>query len=127
MLDGGPYRRAVRSGRLVREAMFRAVVEDGVIWADGRHERIDVLLFATGFRPRMPWLARLGVLDAEGCPRQRNGVALDLPGLYFVGLSRQRNFASATLRGVGPDAAYVTDLIVRGAPAAIRVGRGSVA
>ncbi len=32
-----------------------------------------------------------------------------MPGLYYVGLMRQRNAASATLRGVGPDARVVVD------------------
>jgi hypothetical protein len=30
-----------------------------------------------------------------------------VPGLYYVGLMRQRSVASATLRGVGPDARLV--------------------
>lgn len=42
-------------------------------------------------------------MDDRGHVLQRHGIATDVPGLYFVGLSRQRNFASATLRGVGPD------------------------
>jgi len=38
---------------------------------------------------------------------QHNGIADRVPGLYFVGFAGQRNFASATLRGVGEDAAYL--------------------
>jgi len=42
-------------------------------------------------------------MDDRGNVLQRHGVATRVPGLYFVGLPKQRNFASATLRGVGPD------------------------
>ena len=43
----------------------------------------------------------------------RNGQAEHLPGLYFVGLPKQRNFASATLRGVGQDASYIMPSLMR--------------
>ncbi|GLR13534.1 monooxygenase [Chitinimonas prasina] len=107
VLDDGRYRRAIKSGKPARRPMFREAVADEVVWADGKRERVDTLLFATGFRPHMPYLADLGVVTPEGLVRQHQGIALDVPGLYFVGLSRQRNFASATLRGVGPDAAWL--------------------
>jgi hypothetical protein len=38
---------------------------------------------------------------------RRRGVSLTVPGLYYVGRSGLRNFAWATLRGVGPDAVVV--------------------
>jgi putative flavoprotein involved in K+ transport len=71
------------------------------------------VLFATGYRPNLAYLAPLGALDAEGQARQRYGVSLTVPGMYFVGLSNQRTFASATLRGVGPDAAVVVRHLTR--------------
>ncbi|MNF01327.1 putative oxidoreductase CzcO [compost metagenome] len=77
------------------------------MWADGQQEAIDSLIFATGFRPNVPFLDGLPVLDHDDHVIQRHGTALQVPGLYFVGLPRQRNFASATLRGVGPDAAHI--------------------
>ena len=65
------------------------------------------------------WLSRLAdgkgprVLDTEGQALQQHGVSLTVPGLSFVGLSNQRTFASATLRGVGPDAAVVVRHLTR--------------
>jgi putative flavoprotein involved in K+ transport len=87
--------------------MFTSVSPTGVVWADGQHEAVDSLIFATGFRPNVSFLDGLPVLDYDGHVLQRHGMALHVPGLYFVGLPRQRNFASATLRGVGPDAAHI--------------------
>ncbi|MDK2125758.1 flavin-containing monooxygenase [Parachitinimonas caeni] len=109
VLDDGRYQQAINAGNPPRRPMFQAVTENGVIWADGRHEAVDVLLFATGFRPNVSYLAGLDLFEADGQLRQRCGVARGQSGLYFVGLPRQRNFASATLRGVGPDAAYVVN------------------
>lgn len=107
VLDTGKYRKALSSGRIQRRAMFQQVLPDGVIWPDGSSTQIDALIFATGFRPNQEFLAKLPVVDRHGRTLQRNGMAIQVPGLYFVGLPKQRNFASATLRGVGADAAYL--------------------
>lgn len=107
VLDTGRYRRALKAGKPARRPMFRAFTEGGVRWADGQEEAIDVVIFATGYRSQLPYLAQLSAIDAAGQLLQRNGIGTKQPGLYFVGHSKQRNVASATLRGVGPDAAIV--------------------
>jgi putative flavoprotein involved in K+ transport len=109
VLDDGTYRRAIRAAAPDRRPMFRCVLAGGVEWADGSVESVDCLLFATGFRPDVAYLSALEAVDADGRLRQRNGVSTTTPGLYFVGFPKQRNFASATLRGVGPDADYVVE------------------
>jgi putative flavoprotein involved in K+ transport len=68
---------------------------------------VDAVVLATGYRPNLDYLRPLGVLREDGRPYQRVGIARSVPGLYFVGLPFQTSFASATLRGVGPDAALV--------------------
>ncbi|MDH0894973.1 MULTISPECIES: NAD(P)/FAD-dependent oxidoreductase [unclassified Pseudomonas] len=103
VLDDGTYRRALKAGRYSQRPMFQQVTPTGIVWADGQEERIDSLIFATGFRPNLPFLEGLPVMDDRGDVLQRHGIATRVPGLYFVGLPKQRNFASATLRGVGPD------------------------
>lgn len=107
VLDNGQYRHAIKSGRVQRRAMFTRITEGGVVWPDGSEEQADVLLFATGFRPHASYLQDMGAVSDDYRLAQRNGIARDIPGLYFVGFPRQRNFASATLRGVGADAAYI--------------------
>jgi len=113
VLDDGRYARALRHGQPQRRPMFLRVNQDGVEWSDGRREAVDVLLFATGFRPRLPWLTGLDVLTDDGRLKQCKGIATQEPGLFFVGFPKQRNFASATLRGVGPDADYVVAQLQR--------------
>jgi hypothetical protein len=93
--------------------MFDRFTPEGVLWSDGQHEAVDTVIFATGYRPNLPYLAGLGVLDEAGGVRQREGASITVPGLYFVGLPRQRSTASATLRGVGPDAKVVVNHLRR--------------
>lgn len=113
VLDTGIYRAALARGTPDRRALFTAFTDSGVRWDDGSVEDVDTVLFATGYRPNLSYLASLGALGAEGQALHRHGVSLTVPGLYFVGLSNQRSFASATLRGVGPDAAVVVRHLTR--------------
>jgi putative flavoprotein involved in K+ transport len=107
VLDTGIYRAALAAQQPERRTMFTGFTDSGVLWDDGQVEDVDTVIFATGYRANLAYLAPLGALDAEGQALQRHGVSLTVPGLSFVGLSNQRTFASATLRGVGPDAAVV--------------------
>lgn len=113
VLDDGTYRRSLREGRFSRRAMFQRVTPYGVVWDDGEQESVDSLIFATGFRPNLPFLAGLPIQDAEGPVLQRNGRSNAVPGLFFVGLPGQRNLASATLRGVGADAGHLLPALLR--------------
>ena len=113
VVDPGFYRRAIKAKRPDARKMFTRFTEHGVVWANGEEERIDTVILATGYRPNLHYLDRLGALRPDGRPLQRNGVSTTVSGLYYVGLSGQRNFASATLRGVGPDAERVVRRLVQ--------------
>jgi putative flavoprotein involved in K+ transport len=113
VVDAGNYRAAVAAGRPDRRRMFERVSERGVGWKDLGPEEIDAVIFATGYRPSLGYLAGLGALDEAGRPLQDDGVSTVIPGLYYVGFSGQRNFASATLRGVGPDSEIVVSQLLR--------------
>lgn len=112
-LDG--YKQRLKNGNPKQKIMFTSFYEDGVIWPDGSKEKVDSVIFATGFRSNLSFIKDLGGLDAKGDPLQDRGVSTVVPGLYYVGLSGQRTFASATLRGVGPDAKYVVKHIQKNA------------
>ncbi|MET8835402.1 NAD(P)-binding domain-containing protein [Micromonospora sp. NPDC004540] len=106
VLDTGRYHDAITSGELPRREMFTRFTADGVVWGDGTTEAVDAVIFATGYRPDLDYLAPLGALD-QGAPRQVGGISTIHPGLLYLGLEFQRSFASNTLRGVGRDAAHV--------------------
>ncbi|MGZ3119707.1 flavin-containing monooxygenase [Streptomyces sp. H62] len=105
VLDDGRYRAALAPGRPERRPLFTGADGARLIWPDGNREEVDAILLATGYRPDLLHLGRLdGALDAEGNPRHREGLAVDVPGLAFVGLEWQRGLSSNSLRGVGRDA-----------------------
>lgn len=113
VLDTGIYQAALAAGKPDHRPLFAHFTAEGVVWNDGHTEAVDAVIFATGYRPNLSYLAALGALDPEGQARQKHGVSLTVPGLYFVGLSNQRTLASATLRGVGADAAMVVRRLKR--------------
>lgn len=106
-IDTSGYAAMLKRGLFDQRPMFTQLTAHGVEWAEGQEEAVDALVLATGYRPNLSYLAGLGALDEAELPLQTQGVSRTVPGLYFVGLSYQRNLASATLRGVGPDAARV--------------------
>ncbi len=113
VFDTGKYQAAIAAGRPDQRPMFERFSAEGLIWSDGRYEKVDAVIFATGYRPHLTYLAELGALDETGRARQRRGESTTVPGLYYVGLPRQRSVASATLRGVGADARIVVNHLRR--------------
>jgi len=113
VLDTGIYGDALRAGRPNQRPAFASFTSNGVRWSATEHEAVDAVIFATGYRPNLPYLAAMGALGPDGRPRQRAGVSRTTPGLYFVGLPAQRTWSSATLRGVGADAAHVVTRLQR--------------
>ncbi|PSM43261.1 FAD-dependent oxidoreductase [Streptomyces dioscori] len=90
-----------------QRAMFRSTYGAEMRWPDGSTEDVDTVILATGYRPALAHLRPMGVLRADGTPRQRRGLSRDHPGLAFVGLRHQRTLFSDTLHGVGGDAEYL--------------------
>lgn len=111
--DLGDYKARLEAGKPDQRDMFVAFHENGVVWPDGSEEKVDTVIFATGYRPGLMYLQEMGALDGEGKPLHTAGISHTVPGLYYVGLEGQRSFSSATLRGVGPDAKYVVRHIGR--------------
>jgi putative flavoprotein involved in K+ transport len=107
VVDDGRYRAALRSGNPDRRPMFNRLDGDRVRWSDGTREHVDAIILATGYRPGLDYLTASGALDGNERPRQHRGISTTVPGLGYVGLPHQRSTASATLRGVGPDAEHV--------------------
>ncbi|TQR13344.1 flavin-containing monooxygenase [Psychrobacillus soli] len=104
--DTGRYKERLTAGKPDQQPMFKSFYQDGVIWTNGVKEQVDTIIYATGYRPQFPYLQAIGALDIDGKPSHKAGIS-NIPGLYYVGVEGQRSFASATIRGVGPDARYV--------------------
>jgi putative flavoprotein involved in K+ transport len=76
---------------------------------DPRRDWISAVVWATGFRPRYPWL-KVPVLDAAGLIRHRRGVTA-ASGLYAIGLRFQHRRSSTWIDGARHDATFIADHI----------------
>jgi putative flavoprotein involved in K+ transport len=88
-------------------------VTDGRPIADGAAvPRPATVIWATGYRPGLDWIADLP-LDEHGLPVTRRGAVESMPGLFFVGMPFQYALTSQLLGGVGRDAGWVVGQIAR--------------
>lgn len=102
--------RADERGVLVRHPMFTRIEPDGVRMPDGRLERADVILWATGFRPAVAHLAPLGLRTPEGGIRVAEGRALDEPSLFLIGYGPSQSTVGANRAGRDAVRAIVAEL-----------------
>lgn len=77
---------------------------------DDRVLEVANVIWCTGYHPGFSWI-HLPVFDKEGMPMHERGIAQSVPGMYFVGLHFLYAMSSATLVGVGRDAAHVVQAI----------------
>ncbi|KYJ98889.1 flavin-containing monooxygenase [Microbacterium sp. CH1] len=80
-----------------RRPLFQRIEPGGVRWADGSFERVDVILWATGFRPAIGHLAPLHLRSAAG------GIQLDRGGRGTTAVADPR----VQLVGYGPSASTI--------------------
>ncbi|MBS4203686.1 flavin-containing monooxygenase [Lederbergia citrea] len=108
VLDTGIYKEAILNNMPERKDMFIRFTEEGIIWKDGTNEKVDSVIYATGYLLNVSYLTSLnGAEELNSTPLHKRGISITTPGLYFVGISGQRSFSSATIRGGGRDAKYV--------------------
>jgi putative flavoprotein involved in K+ transport len=101
----------VRPEDLARAGVGRVprveAVRDGKpLLAGGRSLDVKNVIWCTGYRSGFSWID-LPVFGPDGRPRHDRGVVASTPGLYFVGLHFLYSMTSATLVGVGRDAARI--------------------
>jgi cation diffusion facilitator CzcD-associated flavoprotein CzcO len=96
-----PVREARERGDLTSVRPFIHFTRDGVIWPDGSEERIDVVIWCTGFRTTLDHLAPLGVIDQNGRIETDGTRSVAEPRLWLLGYGEWTGYASATLIGVG--------------------------
>jgi putative flavoprotein involved in K+ transport len=98
----------------VKEARTRNVLKsvrpfdhftvDSLVWKNGHEEKIDVVIFCTGFRPSLMHLTTLNSTKVDGRVATEGTRSKSLEGLWLVGYGNWTGFASATLIGVGRSA-----------------------
>ena len=107
----------------VREARERGVFEkslrpfdhfttDSLVWKDGRTEKVDAVIFCTGFKNSLEHLKSLPIFDADGKVLTEETRSKTVKGLWFLGYGNWTGFASATLIGVGRSARQTVNEII---------------
>ncbi|WP_433269293.1 FAD-dependent oxidoreductase [Actinosynnema sp. CS-041913] len=92
-------REALADQTLDRRPMFDRITEDGVVWADGRTERADAILWATGFRAAIDHLAPLGLRGPGGGIRLDGTRVVADPRVHLVGYGPSASTVGATRAG----------------------------
>jgi putative flavoprotein involved in K+ transport len=70
------------------------------------------IVWCTGFRPDFGWI-QMPIFGSDGYPVHRRGVVAADPRLAFLGLRYQSRVGSSLLGGVGEDAEYVVDSLLK--------------
>jgi len=79
---------------------FERFYEQGVIWADGKKEKFDSVIWCTGFKASLDHLDSLFGGKVKRIPTELTR-ATSVEGLWLVGYGSWTGYASATLIGVG--------------------------
>lgn len=95
---------AARLGAFERHPMFAAIEPHGVRWADGSFEAVDVIVWATGFRPAVAHLGPLGLRSERGGiritgPTSTPVTAADDPRVQLVGYGPSASTIGANRAG----------------------------
>ena len=92
-------REAERLGAYERRPMFSRIEPDGVRWADGTFESVDVILWATGFRPSIEHLAPLHLRSPRGGIQLDGTTAVADPRIQMVGYGPSASTIGANRAG----------------------------
>jgi cation diffusion facilitator CzcD-associated flavoprotein CzcO len=92
-------RAAEALGAYRRRPMFDRIEPDGVRWADGAFEHVDVILWATGFRPAVSHLAPLHLRSPRGGIQLAGTTAVADPRVQLVGYGPSASTIGANRAG----------------------------
>ncbi|MGM7634286.1 flavin-containing monooxygenase [Bacillus sp. Hm123] len=109
---GLELKRVLKQEKIVLKPRTMDAKQNQFMFADGSEVKVENVIWSTGFRSDYQWIGIVGVLDAKGTPLHERGVTA-IDGLYFLGLPWQFSRSSALLHGVGADAQYIDQHIIR--------------
>lgn len=95
-----PYARAAKKrGVLNRKPMFTRITPTGVIEEDGTETPLDVLLWATGFKPAIRHLEPLGLQNELGAIQLKGTKVVKDPRIHLVGYGPTQSTVGANRAG----------------------------
>jgi putative flavoprotein involved in K+ transport len=90
---------AIDRGVLDPRPMFDHLERDAVVWPDGSRERIDAIVWATGFRPDIRHLSPLRLHEKAGGVQVTSGSAERDPRIFFAGYGPTASTVGANRAG----------------------------
>lgn len=90
-------------GVLESRGKFKSFYNNGIIWENGRKEKIDIIIWCTGFKANLKHLNSLNIIDNNKI-ETNNTNSIKEPKIWLVGYGEWTGFASATIYGVGKTA-----------------------
>jgi putative flavoprotein involved in K+ transport len=88
-------------------------VEQGLpLLEDGRILNVTSIVWSTGYRPDFSWI-KFDITDHSGWPINSRGISQKFKGLYFVGMLFQFGLTSGLVGGVGRDAKFVVNHLIK--------------
>lgn len=90
---------AAERGALERRPMFISIEPDGVREADGTFARVDVILWATGFRADLAHLEPLHLHNDRGGITVRGTQVVDEPRVHLIGFGPSQSTVGANRAG----------------------------
>lgn len=110
---GFELKKAIKDWEVTLKGRVVDAKKDHVIFEDQSNLQVENIIWSTGFKSDFSWLNIPGVVSKEGKVIHKRGVT-NIKGLYFLGLPWQCKRGSSLLQGVGEDAKFIRDVIIKG-------------
>jgi len=88
---------------------FQFLTKDSAIWSNGVKEKVDAIIWCTGFKASLNHLKSLGIVELDNYVEVQNGRSVKLPNVWLAGYGDWTGVASATLIGVSRTTRTIVD------------------
>lgn len=109
---GFDLKEKVKDKKVILKSRTTSIMNNKIQFEDLSAINVQNVIWATGFNEDYSWIDIPNLLDDNGKPKHQRGVT-EIEGLYFLGLPWQYRRGSALLLGVGEDAKYLYQQIVK--------------
>ncbi|MDM5326323.1 NAD(P)/FAD-dependent oxidoreductase [Neobacillus sp. CF12] len=102
----------LNEGKVILKPRATSASKNDVFFHDNTSLRVSNVIWSTGFKSDYSWIKIPTELNEKGLPIHQRGTT-SINGLYFLGLPWQYRRGSALLQGVGTDAKYIVEKLLR--------------
>ena len=110
-MQGGKTKRIIKSKSALCIPEIITIENGSCIDINGKSWKVDMIIFATGFQPKLDYLPANLRLNPQGVPFSKNMMVKTTEGLYLLGFDGIRTFRSRFLRGIREDGPLLAKII----------------